>query len=180
MIYEANEDSFLLREFVLRYAHEDVLDMGTGSGIQAEAALEKTKEVLAVDINYEAIDFCRKKGINALQSDLFEHVTGVFDLIIFNPPYLPEEREDLGTMLTIDDFNYVNDIALVGGKHGWETIDRFLKDAKKYLKKDGKILLSFSSLAGDVEKIMKNYGYNFEKLAEKRIFFEALYVYLLK
>jgi len=73
----------------------------------------------------------------------------------------------------------VNDIALVGGKHGWETIDRFLKDAKKYLSEDGRILLSFSSLSGDVETIMKRYNYNFKKLGEKRIFFEVLFVYLL-
>ncbi len=180
MIYEPAEDSFLLREFVLRYAHGAVLDMGTGSGIQAEAALQKTDHVLAVDINLEAVDFCRKKGIPVVQSDLFEHVTGEFDLIIFNPPYLPQEREDLGITLTMEDFTYVNDVALVGGKHGGETIDRFLKEAKKYLSTYGKILMSFSSLSGDIEFLMKHYEYRFEKLAEKRIFFEVLYVYLLK
>ncbi len=180
MIYEPNEDSFLLREFVLKYSKGRVLDMGTGSGIQAEAVLEKTKEVLAVDINQEAVEFCRKKGINAIQSDLFKNVKGKFDLIIFNPPYLPEEREDLGIKMTEKDFNYVNDVALVGGKNGWETIDRFLKDAKNFLNREGKILLSFSSLGGNVEKIMKKYGYKYEKLGEKRIFFEVLYVYLLR
>ena len=179
MIYEPSEDSFLLREFVLSYAHGTVLDMGTGSGIQAEAAFEKTDNVLAVDINQEAVDFCRKKGIHAIQSDLFEHVSGTFDLIIFNPPYLPEEREDLGISYRTADFTYVNDTSLVGGKHGLETIDRFLKDAKKYLKHGGRILLSFSSLSGDVESLMERYEYHFEKLAEKRIFFEVLYVYLL-
>ncbi len=179
MIYEPNEDSYLLRGFVLEYANGKVLDMGTGSGIQAEAALEKTTDVMAVDINNEAVKFCRKKGINAVKSNLFENVNGKFDLIIFNPPYLPEERKDLGIKMTIKDFNYVNDLSLVGGKHGWETINRFLKDAVIYLNENGKILLSFSSLSGDIEKIMKRYDYKFKKLGEKRIFFETLYVYLL-
>ena len=180
MIYEPNEDSFLLRNFVLEYAHGKVLDMGTGSGIQAEAALKKASEVLAADINPEAVSFCQDKGIQAIQSDLFENVEGKFDVIIFNPPYLPLEREYAGITFTEEDFNYVNDIALVGGKHGWETIDRFLQQAKLYLKKDGKILLSFSSLSGGVESFMEKYGYKFKKIGEQRIFFEELYVYLLE
>jgi len=180
MIYEPNEDSFMLREFVLQLARGKVLDMGTGSGIQAIAALEKTEDVFATDINEEAVEHCKKKGINAFQSDLFENIKEKFDMIIFNPPYLPEERDYMGMKFTEKDFNYVNDIALVGGKEGWETIDRFLKDCKNYLNSDGKILLSFSSMSGDVEKIMKKYDYKFEKLGEKRIFFEVLYVYLLE
>ena len=55
-----------------------------------------------------------------------------------------------------------------------------MKEAKKYLNTYGKILMSFSSLSGDIEFLMKHYEYRFEKLAEKRIFFEVLYVYLLK
>jgi len=100
MIYEPNDDSYLLKEFVLKHARGKVLDMGTGSGIQAEAALEKTQDVLAADINNEAAEFCKKKGINAVQSDLFENINHKFDLIIFNPPYLPEEREHFGVKYT--------------------------------------------------------------------------------
>lgn len=179
MIYEPNDDSYLLAESVKEYAKGKVLDMGTGSGIQAETALQKTKEVLAADINQEAVEHCQKKGIKCIQSDLFKNIKDKFDLIIFNPPYLPEEREYCGITFTGKDFNYVNDISLVGGKKGWETIDRFLKEAKKHLNKNGKILLSFSSLTGDVEEIMKKHDYNFKKIASKKIFFEELYVYLL-
>ena len=179
VIYEPAEDSFLLREFVLKYANGKVLDMGTGSGIQAEAALTKTDNVIAADINKEAVDFCIKQGIKALQSDLFEKITERFDLIIFNPPYLPLERDYFGVKLSEEDFNYVNDVSLVGGKKGWETIDRFLKQAKDFLTENGRILVSLSSLSGDVISMFKKYGYVSEKLAEKRIFFEVLYVYLL-
>ncbi|MBI2499625.1 methyltransferase [Candidatus Woesearchaeota archaeon] len=179
MIYEPSEDSFLLLEFVKKTVKEgmEVLDMGTGSGIQAEGAIENKGEVLAADINEEAVNYCKKKGINTIKSDLFENIKGKFDLIIFNPPYLPEERDYFGIKMSKEDFNYVNDIALVGGKHGWETMERFFSKAKNYLKKDGKLLVSFSSLSGDVLKIIEKYGFKHRKLAEKRIFFESLYVY---
>ncbi|MEK6826824.1 MAG: HemK2/MTQ2 family protein methyltransferase [Nanoarchaeota archaeon] len=179
MIYEPNEDSYLLALVVSKLARGKVLDMGTGSGIQAEVALENTNDVLAADINNEAVALCRKKGINAVRSNLFQNIQGKFDTIIFNPPYLPEEREYAGIKLSIQNFNYANDIALVGGKNGYETIERFLEQAKNYLPPNGQILLSFSSLSGDIESLMKKYSYKFKKVAERKIFFETLYVYVL-
>ena len=180
MIYEPNEDSYLLAEQVKKYAHGKVLDMGTGSGIQAETALKNTKDVLAADINEESVNYCKKKGINSIQSDLFQKVSGKFDLIIFNPPYLPLEREYAHITMTEKDFNYINDISIVGGKKGYETIERFLKEAKKHLNKDGKILLSFSNLSGNIGSFIKKYRYEHRRIAEKKVFFETLYVYLLK
>ncbi len=180
MIYEPNEDSYLLAEFVRKYAHGKVLDMGTGSGIQAKTALENTKNVLAADINTEAVKFCKKKGIKAIKSDLFKNIHEKFDLIIFNPPYLPLERDYASIRMTEKDFTYVNDISIVGGKKGHETIERFLKEAKKYLKNNGKILLSFSNISGNIKEIIKNHNYKFKKVGERKIFFETLYVYILK
>ncbi|MCG2718562.1 MAG: methyltransferase [Nanoarchaeota archaeon] len=169
MIYEPAEDSFLLQKYVKKYAKCKVLDVGTGSGIQAITAAEKSEDVLAIDINPEAVKAVKQKGINAKVSDLFSNVKGKFDLIIFNPPYLPvDEREDEDSAITT-----------TGGEKGYEIIERFLKDAKKYLKSNGKILIIFSSLTGDVERLMKKYDYKFKKLEEKKMFMEKLYVYLL-
>ena len=169
MIYEPAEDSFLLQKYVKKYAKGKVLDIGTGLGIQAFTAREKTKNVMAVDINTSAVKLLKKKGINAKVSDLFSNVKEKFDLIIFNPPYLPaDKREDADSARST-----------TGGIKGYEIIERFLKDAKKFLKKDGKILLVFSSITGDVEQLFKNYNYKFEKLEQEKIFMETLYVYLL-
>ncbi|MBU4501170.1 MAG: methyltransferase [Nanoarchaeota archaeon] len=168
-MYEPAEDSFLLQKYVKKYAKCKVLDVGTGSGIQAITAAEKSEDVLAIDINPEAVKAVKQKGINAKVSDLFSNVKGKFDLIIFNPPYLPvDEREDEDSAITT-----------TGGEKGYEIIERFLKDAKKYLKSNGKILIIFSSLTGDVERLMKKYDYKFKKLEEKKMFMEKLYVYLL-
>ncbi|MDP3640695.1 MAG: methyltransferase, partial [Nanoarchaeota archaeon] len=101
-VYEPAEDSFLLQRWVKEHALGRVLDMGTGSGIQAfaAAASPRVREVLAVDIDKETIAQLRQKiakekiaakKIKALQSDLFEHIAGKFDTILFNPPYLPQD-----------------------------------------------------------------------------------------
>ncbi len=169
MIYEPAEDSLLLQKYVKKYSLGKVLDMGTGSGIQAITALDKTRDVLAVDIDRESVDLVKKKGISAKISDLFSNINEKFDLIIFNPPYLPEdEREPEDSAL-----------ATTGGKKGYEVLERFLKQAKKFLRTKGKILIVVSSLTGDVEKLFKKYKFHFRKLEEKKLFFEKLYVYLL-
>jgi release factor glutamine methyltransferase len=170
MIYEPREDSLLLQKHVRKYAHGSVVDMGSGSGIQAETALEKTKDVLAVDIDDDVIAHLKKKHLNVIKSDLFSKVPKKkFDLIIFNPPYLPEDKRE----------RMEDRLALTGGKYGWEILDRFFKEAKNFLSPEGKILIVFSSITGDVDFILKKYGYTFEKLDKQSFFFEKLIVYLI-
>jgi len=172
-IYEPREDSFLLKKQVKRFAKGNVLDMGTGSGIQAKEAAKKADKVVAVDINRKAIEHCKKnikdKKIKFKVSDLFSNVRGRFDLIIFNPPYLPNNPKS-------------EDLALDGGKKGYELIERFLKNARKHLEIKGKMLLVFSSLTGKkkVKEIVKKEGFRFRELSKKKLFFEELYVYLVE
>ena len=170
MIYEPREDSFLLKKYVERYARGKVLDIGTGSGILAEAALKKTKNVLALDIDEDCVNFCRNKGINAIKSDLFENVNGKFDLIIFNLPYLPEDKKEDAEIRR----------QVCGGKRGNEILERFLREVKDYLEEKGKILIVVSSLTPEVEELISEYGFRYKILEKKKLFFEELKVYLLK
>ena len=172
MIYDPEEDSFLLAKYVDKFAKGKVLDLGTGSGIQAETALRHTKDVLAVDIDKESVNYVKKKKIRAIISDLFSNIKEKFDLIIFNPPYLPEEK------LEDDESRKIT----TGGKNGYEIIERFFSQASKYLNKNGKILIVFSSLTrkNKIDKIIKNYNFKFKLLEGQKMFFEKIYCYLVE
>jgi release factor glutamine methyltransferase len=175
-IYEPQEDSFLLRDQVLKYAKGKVLDIGTGSGIQAIAAAKKAEQVLAVDIDQYAVEFAEShaKGnditnITFKKSDLFSKVKGKFNLIIFNPPYLPEEKgEEKSTARKVS-----------GGKKGYEIIGRFFSQANPHLEDKGKILIVFSSMTNrdKVDEIIRDYGFDFKILSQQNLAFETLYVY---
>ncbi len=181
MVYEPQEDSFLLKEFVKRYAKGVVLDMGTGSGLQArEASHSKhATKVFAVDIDREAVAYAKKyadhrrhKKIKWLVGDLFSPFTSkkyhhYFDTIIFNPPYLPQDHK-------------VRDIALEGGKRGHEVIARFLSEVNTYLKPNGIILLVFSSLTPEVRELIQKNLLTGKELGKTHVFFEDIFVYLVK
>jgi len=166
----------MLREWVEKLAKGDVLDIGTGTGIQAFAALPTSKKVVAIDVNPEAIEYAKNavvfgnKQVDFRVGDMFSAIAKgeKFDLIIFNPPYLPESKYD-------------NRIETTGGKHGWETIEKFLRQVRKYLKPKGKILLLFSSFTGKdkVLSIAKEEKFRSKLLQKKHYSFEDIFVYEL-
>ena len=186
-IYQPQEDSFLLQEQVKKYAKGIVLDIGTGSGIQALTAAKnkKVKKITAIDINKKSIDYCKKnikflnleksktfqinKKITFLQSNLFNKINKSFDTIIFNPPYLPQESEN----------KY---LALEGGKKGYEVIEKFINQVSNYLNINGIILIVFSSFTNKqkIDEIIERNLLEFQELSKQHIFFEDLYVYLIK
>lgn len=106
---------------------ESVLDMGTGSGIQAIFAAEKASHVVASDINPDAIESAKyniklhklEAKIDTRVGDLFESIRDdeVFDVIIFNIDYPSSAAE----------------------KELWEVHERFFAQAGKHLKPEGRI-----------------------------------------
>ncbi|MDP3026423.1 MAG: methyltransferase [Nanoarchaeota archaeon] len=175
-IYQPAEDSYLLSEVLTDYLsgkskHIKILDMGSGSGIQAQTCKQLGfNNILTADINKEAIKNLKKQGFKSIHSDLFSNINKKekFDLIIFNPPYLPEHKYDKEKDTT-------------GGKKGFETILAFLQQAKPFLNKEGAILLLFSSFSQPkiiIEKA-ESLGYKTKELSSKKLFFEELFVFVL-
>ena len=137
-MYGPAEDSFLLLKSVK--ASGNILEMCTGSGIIAGSLSKQGYLVTAAEIDKESIRYAQDNypGPIYVNSDLFSNVTGLFDTIVCNPPYLPNDV--IGGQL-------VEDRALYGGKHGYEFILRFLGQAVCHLQDDGSIFLLFSNLS---------------------------------
>ncbi len=183
-IYEPREDSYLLSETLEIFLKENlkhkkinknicILDMGSGSGIQALTCKKLGfKNILTLDINPDAITHLKKQGLKTVKSDLFSNINkkDKFDLIIFNPPYLPEDKREPED----------SKIQTTAGKKGYEIILKFLEQAKNHLTKNGSILLLFSSLSKPkiIKKQATQLGYDYKLLNKQNLdFFEELFVY---
>ena len=176
LIYEPEEDSYLLSDVLKKEIPKllkkkkdiSILEIGCGSGIQLNSILESgvdKKNIFGVDINEDAVKRCKSLGFNCIFSDLFSNVRGKFDLMVFNPPYLPEDDREPEESKLIT----------TGGKTGSEIINKFLEESKKHLKEEGKIFLLVSSLTKGIDFS----GYRKKILGKKKIFFEELRVYQL-
>lgn len=177
-VYEAAEDSHLLaRAAVMRAESGDlVLDVGTGSGYVADTVAETTgARVIGSDLNPHACRRAREAGVEAVRGDLVSPFRdGRFDLVTFNPPYLPtpgeEERDDW------------MERALSGGESGREVIEPFLDTVRRVLVPDGRVLLLVSSLTGidAVRDRARNNGLTTRVVEEESFPFERLVVLSLR
>ena len=181
-IYQPSEDSYLMTN-VLKERLPDLLEknpklklleIGSGSGIHLQTAKSSgvsKKNIYSSDINQDSIDHCSLLGFNCIKSDLFEEFKEEekFDLIIFNPPYLPEDKENLEP----ED----SKLATTGGKKGNEVIIRFLEQSKDHLNAFGKIFLITSSLAEKVN--FEDFGYIEKEIGCEKLFFESLCIWEL-
>ena len=176
-VYEPAEDSLLLLRHLEGLVDGLVLDMGTGSGVQAVATASKPEvsRVVAVDIDPEAVGEARRRAAEAGVSDRVEFLVcdlfrglgrGGFDWIVLNPPYLPSEGE-------------ADEASWSGGRTGGEVIERFLMGAAERLRPGGGILLVCSTLTGlDLERWSERYSV--DVLEELPLFFERLVCLLLR
>lgn len=171
-VYEPAEDSFLMVQAVLKEVQRSdrVLEIGTGSGI-ISMFIKDIAQVIATDISPQAVKCAKLNGIEVIRTSLFDginvNVKKKFDLIVFNPPYLPSEEQKTDM-----------DVLWDGGLSGRATINRFLDQVKNYLTDDGRILLLVSSLTG-IEQItdkMESLGLVVDEIMSEKHFFERLVV----
>lgn len=172
-VYEPAEDTHLL----LRAAQEEVrpddvvLEMGAGRGLISKSLVPLARRVIATDINPGAVRLLRLEGIETIRADLFTGIGSRFDLVLFNPPYLPTGEEEV-----LD--GWLNR-AFDGGDTGRDTINRFLEALGVHLEtEDGRALLLVSSLSdpSEVAEKARRVGLEVEVAAAEKYFFEELLV----
>ncbi|KKG08486.1 HemK2/MTQ2 family protein methyltransferase [Methanosarcina sp. 2.H.A.1B.4] len=179
LVYEPAEDSFLLADAALEEAEPGmhILEIGAGSGFVSTVLRTNVKgiRVLATEINPHAASCAKANDVEVIRTDLFrglkpENRKTSFDLILFNPPYLPtSEEEKVPGWL-----NYAFD----GGASGRETLDRFLDEVRNYLSPGGKIMVLISSITGleAVKEKMEKLGFEVDVVGRKKVSFEELMV----
>jgi len=156
-----------------------ILDMGTGSGcliISLTKELLKTKdfktkkiEFFASDISKKALFIAKKNAkkilgnnfyrIKFFHSDLFSNhfLHKKYDLIIANLPYVPFDNK------TMYQLRFEPKNAIFAGNNGLEIIENLIKDANKYLKKNGLILIELDPRNGiSLEKLASQFYVNSE------------------
>lgn len=135
-----------------------VLEIGTGSGCIALSIAEAFSdiEVVATDISPDAIEVARlntkahglEQQVEIIESDLFENVSGVFDLIITNPPYVPDK-----IMLDLPkEYLHEPHMALAAGEKGLDFISRILHDAPPFLTDNGIVIIEAGVASENMEK----------------------------
>jgi release factor glutamine methyltransferase len=155
-IYQPAEDSYLMS----RILKEQIPNL-----IKLNPELTFLEIIFSCDIDKKSVSHCNLLGFNCVHSDLFENIKGRYDIIIFNPPYLPQDSREPKD----------SQVATTGGKKGNEIILKFLQQAKNYLNKNGKIFLITSSLAPIIN--FENLNYFAKEVGCESLFFERLCIW---
>jgi release factor glutamine methyltransferase len=148
------------KTLMLEIEKPKILDIGTGSGAIAITLAKELpeSEVLAVDISSEALEVAvlnrelnGATNLKFLRSDLFTNIKdGGYDLIVSNPPYIPQEEYDT-LMPEVKGFEPRN--ALTDNGDGYYFYRKISEEAKKFLKGGG--YLAFEIGYNQAEKVGK-------------------------
>jgi release factor glutamine methyltransferase len=130
----------------IRNPKSRVLDVGTGGGVIALSLAGKfpDAEIIGVDISDDALSLARENAIRLaldrvrfVKSDLFASITGEFDLIVGNLPYISRhDRDDLAPEVLRDP-----EIALFAGDRGDEIVRQLIAAAPVHLRHGGLLAL---------------------------------------
>ena len=163
--YLASEDSALLREVLEAYSGGSFLEIGAGNGGNLVALAGRFHSAVGTDLVAPGMGDWKEKGADFIVADGASCVrVGSFDLVAFNPPYLPGQVED--------------DPATEGGA-GLEVPMRFLRDALKAVKLTGRVVMLLNDQApvGEFEAECSRHGFMLVQVAKRHLFFEELAVY---
>ena len=178
---EPRDDTEALVDLVLpevrfmadRYGEAEIVDMGTGTGAIAIALLVNVHELktTAVDISDDALKTAllnaQSAGVadrfSSLKSDCFFNLSGKFDMIISNPPYIPENQM---TSLAIEVKEYDPLRALAGGQDGLDFYRKLAEGSRPFLKPHGMVAVEIGK--GQEEDVIALFSENGFELKKTR------------
>lgn len=144
-----------------------ILDLGTGSGAMIISILAEALHVagVAIDLSEKALKTTQENAVThnvqgrltALQGSWFDPVTGQFDIILSNPPYISDEAMEA---LDAEVAQFDPDLALRGGEDGLMAYRDIIAGAKDHLAPDGVLLLEIGYDQGvSVSKLLTVQGF---------------------
>ena len=156
--------------------HFRILDLGTGTGAIALALASELSsicqkqqislEIIGVDLMPDVVALAQsnsernKLNVQFLQSRWFENITGQFDLIVSNPPYIDERDEHLRQ----GDVRFEPLSALVANDAGYADLRHIIESAPSYLNSNGVLLLEHGWQQG--EKVRSIFQENHWEMVE--------------
>lgn len=177
-VYRPDEDTFLLADAVgLEVRRGDrFLEVGCGAGIVAIVAARLCAHVTATDRNPHAVALAEQNAranslrIDAREADLLEGLRGPFDVVAFNPPYLPTAPDDVvpGPL----------NLAFDGGPDGNATVLRFASQVAALRPLPRCVLVVHSSLSDPepLKTALAAAGYSCDVAMERKLSWEWLRV----
>ncbi|TPH25373.1 peptide chain release factor N(5)-glutamine methyltransferase [Haemophilus haemolyticus] len=156
--------------------HFRILDLGTGTGAIALALASELSsicqkqqislEIIGVDLMSDVVELAQsnaernKLNVQFLQSRWFENITGQFDLIVSNPPYIDAKDEHLHQ----GDVRFEPLSALVANDAGYADLRHIIELSPSYLNSNGALLLEHGWQQG--EKVRSIFQENHWEMVE--------------
>ena len=132
-----------------------ILSENQNSSLKVLAAERANWQVTASDISQDALDLAQENAeaidvtIDFVQSDCFQEITGKYDIIVSNPPYISEtDREEVGLNVLTSEPH----LALFAVEDGYAVYRKIAENAQKHLTEKGKIYLEIGYKQGEYVK----------------------------
>jgi len=168
--YLPAEDTALLTAALAPFGGGSCLEIGFGSGAVLASVSGRFGLAVGTDvIGLEEAKLATRPGVQLVLTDRARCFRDrAFDLVFFNPPYLPSGK--------------VEDAAVDGGPTGVEVPLSFFEEGLRVLK-DGGVVVALLSTEGDVGSFLArcaSEGLEFEVIAERSLFYETLSVFAIR